>query len=105
MVTNGSFVTGAWLDRVDGALDWAAVSIDTVDPEKLKRTGRTTRAGPLSEADYLRVMDMLNSARIRVKINTVVTRINYDEDLAAFIAKCAAGTVETASSASGQGPE
>ncbi len=86
MVTNGSFVTGTWLDRVDGALDWAAVSIDSVDPEKLKRTGRTTRAGPLREADYLRVMAMLKQRLTRVKVNTVVTRSNYDEDLAAFIA-------------------
>ena len=87
IVTNGSFVTREWLDRVDGCLDWAAVSIDTVDPEALNRMGRTTRAGPLSEADYLRVMDILNQRGIRLKINTVVTRINFNEELAGFIAK------------------
>ena len=86
MVTNGSCVTREWLDRVDGCLDWAAVSIDTVDPEKLKRMGRTTRAGPLSEADYLHIMDMLKQSNIRLKINTVVTRSNYCENLAGFIA-------------------
>ena len=86
MVTNGSCVTPEWLDRVDGCLDWAAVSIDTVDSEKLKRMGRTTWTGPLSEAEYLRIMDMLKQRDIRLKINTVVTRINYDEDLAGFIA-------------------
>ena len=87
IVTNGSFVTQEWLDRVDNCLDWAAVSIDTVDPEKLSRMGRTTRTGPLSEADYLRVMDMLKQRGIRLKINTVVTRINCNEELAGFIAK------------------
>ena len=87
MVTNGSFVTQEWLDRVGGCLDWAAVSIDTVDPEKLKRMGRTTRAGPLSEVDYLRILDMLRQRHIRLKINTVVTRENYDEDMTGFIAK------------------
>ena len=86
MVTNGSCVTREWLNRVDGCLDWAAVSIDTLDPEKLKRMGRTTRTGPLSEADYLRVIDILKQRDIRLKINTVVTRSNYDEDLARFIA-------------------
>ena len=85
IVTNGSFVTPEWLDRVDGCLDWVTVSIDTVDPEKLKRLGRTTRNGPMSEADYLRVMDMLRQCGIRLKINTVVTRINYNEELAGFI--------------------
>ncbi len=87
IVTNGSFVTPEWLDRVDGCLDWATVSIDTVDPKKLKRLGRTTGNGPMGEADYLRVMDMLTQRGIRLKINTVVTRINYDEELAGFIAK------------------
>ena len=87
IVTNGSFVTPEWLGRVDGCLDWAALSIDTVDPEKLKRMGRTTRTGPMSESDYLRVMDMLRQRGIRLKVNTVVTRINYNEDLAGFIAK------------------
>ena len=86
VVTNGSCVTQEWLDRVDGCLDWAAVSIDTVDPERLKYIGRTTRAGPMSEADYLSVMGILKQRDIRLKINTVVTRINYDEDLAGFIA-------------------
>ena len=43
IVTNGSWVTLEWLDRVDGSLDWAAVSVDTLDPEKLIRMGRTTR--------------------------------------------------------------
>ena len=87
IVTNGSFVTWEWLDHVDDCLDWAAVSIDTVDPEALNRMGRTTRVGPLSEADYLRVMDILNQRGIRLKINTVVTRINFNEELAGFIAK------------------
>ena len=87
MATNGSCVTQEWLDRVDVCLDWAAVSIDTVDQEKLRHTGRTTRTGPMSEADYLRVMDMLRQRDIRLKINTVVTRSNYNEDLAGFIAR------------------
>jgi len=86
IVTNGSCITPEWLDRVDGCLDWAAVSIDTVDPAKLKRIGRSTRTGPLSEADYLRIMDMLKERGVHLKINTVVSQSNKDEDLARFIA-------------------
>ncbi len=86
IVTNGSFLTPEWLDRVEGCLDWAAVSIDTVDPEKLRHMGRTTRTGPLSETDYLRIMDMLKERGVHLKINTVVTRVNKNEDLAKFIA-------------------
>ena len=86
IVTNGSFITDQWLDRLDGCLDWAAVSSDTVDPEKLISMGRITRDGPLSEADYLRIIDMLKQRGIRLKVNTVVSRINHDDNLAGFIA-------------------
>ena len=43
--------------------------------------------GPLSEDDYLGVIDMLREQGIRLKINTVVTRSNCDEDLTGFIAR------------------
>ena len=38
--------------------------------------------GPMSEADYLRVMDMFRQRSMRLKVNTVVTRINHNEELA-----------------------
>ena len=41
----------------------------------------------MSEADYLRVMDLFKQRGIRLKINTVVTRINYNEELAGFITR------------------
>lgn len=59
VVTNGSRITADCLDRLDGCLDWTALSIDTVDPERLQRIGRATVDGALSEAHYLHVVDML----------------------------------------------
>ena len=87
IVTNGSRITPEWLDCVGNSLDWAALSIDTVDPEKLEASGRTTRDGPLTEDDYLGVIDLLKERRIRLKINTVVSRSNCEEDLTDFIAR------------------
>ena len=87
IVTNGSRITPEWLDRVGNSLDWTALSIDTVDPEKLAASGRATRDGPLSEDDYLDVVDTLKGRGIRLKINTVVSRTNCDEDLTDFIAR------------------
>lgn len=87
IVTNASRITPEWLDRLGSTLDWAALSIDTVDPQKLVASGRSTRDGPLSGADYLGIIDMLKERRIRLKINTVVTQVNCDEDLTDFIAR------------------
>ena len=85
MVTNGSCMTAEWLDMVAGSLDWAALSVDSLEPSTLVRTGRTTRSGPMNEHDYLRAIEVLKQHGIRVKINTVVSRANLTEDLTDFI--------------------
>ena len=85
VVTNGSLVTSEWLDDIGEALDWAAISIDSLDSNTLVRTGRATASGPLSPKDYLDTIRLLRERDIRVKINTVVTRDNLDEDLTGFI--------------------
>lgn len=85
VVTNGSRVTEDWIDSLNGSLDWAALSIDSVDSDTLLRTGRATRSGPMSEIDYLRTIGILRYHCVRIKVNTVVTRGNLKEDLTNFI--------------------
>ncbi len=85
VVTNGSRVTLPWLDSVNGNLDWAALSIDSVDSGTLLRMGRTTRSGPMSESDYMGAIGILRRHGVRIKVNTVVTRSNLKEDLTDFI--------------------
>ena len=87
IVTNGSRITAEWMDSLNGRLDWTALSVDSVDPDTLLRTGRTTRSGPMSENDYLRVVHILREHGVRIKVNTVVTRSNLKEDLTDFIVK------------------
>ena len=85
MVTNGSLLSPSWMDNVVGHIDWIALSIDSVNPDTLRRMGRTTRLGPFGATDYLVMADMLKRRSIRLKINTVVTRFNLNEDLSEFI--------------------
>ena len=85
IVTNCSKLTSSYLDSMQGNLDWVTLSIDTVDPEKLKRSGRATIKGPMSGADYLQIADMLVQRGIRLKVNTVVTPLNWEEDFTDFI--------------------
>ena len=86
MVTNGSILTADWLDGLAGDLDWVAVSIDTLDHDRQLRLGRVANGRPMSEEDHARIVDLLRERGIRVKINTVVSRVNCDEDLTGFIA-------------------
>ena len=85
IVTNGSKINSDYLDRMAGKLDWVTLSIDSTDPQKLRVIGRATPKGPMSEADYLEMVDLLARRGIRVKINTVVTPQNWKEDFTPFI--------------------
>lgn len=85
IVTNGTRISEEWMGSVSGSLDWAALSVDSVDPDTMVRTGRTTRSGPMSRCDYMRVIGILKEHNVRVKINTVVSRATLDEELTDFI--------------------
>ncbi len=85
VVTNGSRLTREWLGGIKDSLDWATLSIDSLEPGTLLRMGRTTRSGPMSREEYLNAIGDLKEYGIRLKINTVVTRHNMDESLASFI--------------------
>lgn len=85
IVTNGSRITYEWLDGLNGNLDWIALSIDTVDPEKLKRSGRAVQNKPISRESYLQIIGRIKRSGIRLKINTVVTSATWEENFADFI--------------------
>lgn len=85
IVTNGTRVSPQWLNGVNGDLDWIALSVDTVDPAKLRATGRATPRGPMSERDYLKIAADIREGGFGLKINTVVTTVNQDEDFTDFI--------------------
>ena len=86
IVTNGSKLSTAYLARLSGILDWIAVSIDSVDPDTLSAIGRARRSGgAMSEDEYIDVADEIKRHGMRLKVNTVVNRLNHKEDLRAFI--------------------
>lgn len=81
IVTNGSRITEEWLDQLDGSLDLAALSIDSVDADTLRRIGRTPRGQePMSAAEYCRLAGWIKERGIRFKVNTVVSSANYADD-------------------------
>lgn len=86
IVTNGSRITDQWLNDLNGNLDWIGLSIDTVDPEKLIRLGRAIGGKvPITAEEYLNIIGEIKRHNIRLKINTVVTSVNWEEDFTPFI--------------------
>lgn len=89
LVTNGSRLT-EMLPALAGALDWVAVSVDSARTETLVSLGRAVAGRrALTPEQYFDLSDAVRSAGMRLKLNTVVTRENADEDMRPFVRRFA----------------
>ncbi len=78
VVTNGTKMSGEYLQRFDGELDWVGLSIDSGDEEVSAQLGRGN-GGHVRQT--IELADRLRRAGIEVKVNTVVTRLTWEEDM------------------------
>ncbi|MCX7549018.1 viperin family antiviral radical SAM protein [Xanthomarina sp. F1114] len=86
IVTNGSKLTEEFLKENKPYLDWIAVSVDSLEEENNIRIGRAiTGKRPLSKAFYYDLVDTIRKYGYGLKINTVVNKINYKDNLTEFI--------------------
>ncbi|KAH8114483.1 hypothetical protein DFH11DRAFT_221112 [Phellopilus nigrolimitatus] len=81
VVNNGSKVTEKWLDTYGKYLDFMAISIDSFDPETNILLGRSDggRTGHIRRV--FQVAEWCRKRRIMVKLNSVVTKHNWEEDM------------------------
>jgi radical S-adenosyl methionine domain-containing protein 2 len=81
IVTNGAKLTDPMLER----LDVVGVTLDAVSDHVLTRLGRQQVGGPPYVAELRRIGARAQAAGVVLKINTVVTAVNIDEELAPTI--------------------
>jgi radical S-adenosyl methionine domain-containing protein 2 len=85
VVTNGSLLTDELVGELAPVLDWLVLSIDSACPGTLRAAGRVTGRRVLGPDEYLSICHRVREAGIRLKINTVVSRLNWREDLGRLI--------------------
>ncbi|MCX7550284.1 viperin family antiviral radical SAM protein [Xanthomarina sp. F2636L] len=86
IVTNGSKLTDAFLKANIDYLDWIAVSVDSLEEENNIKIGRAiTGKSPLSKGFYFDLVDNIKKYGYGLKINTVVNKINYKDNLTELI--------------------
>ncbi|MFT7233890.1 MAG: radical S-adenosyl methionine domain-containing protein 2 [Cyclobacteriaceae bacterium] len=86
IVSNGSYLDEKFLIENRNNLDWIAVSIDSLDAHTNISMGRAvTGKRPLHADYYHTTVDMIKSLGYGLKINTVVTKLNYQENMSDLI--------------------
>lgn len=83
IITNGSLLTEEFLIEMKPHLDWIGVSIDSINMETNIKTGRFISAK--DGINYRSLIDLINKYNYKLKINTVVNKFNYEEDMLGFI--------------------
>jgi radical S-adenosyl methionine domain-containing protein 2 len=87
IISNGQLLTADWAESVKGVLDQIGISVDSALPERRVLMGRAINKKPLSNPDYFSRAKVVHEARISLKINSVVTATNSEEDLSDFISQ------------------
>jgi radical S-adenosyl methionine domain-containing protein 2 len=87
LVTNGQkLLEPGYADALIPNLDWLAVSIDSLNAESNLNSGRFQKGkNPLHEEELKRILNYFKGANVKIKINTVVSKFNVNEDLNGFI--------------------
>lgn len=86
-----SIVTNGWgleplLERHSEVLDWAGLSVDSSDEDVLVRLGRGSGG---HAARSLQLAELARRHGVRLKLNTVVTAINWREDMSDYVGRFA----------------
>jgi radical S-adenosyl methionine domain-containing protein 2 len=87
IVTNGTNLTDEFLLANQNTLDWIALSVDSLNDVTNLATGRAISGKkPVTKAKYFELVDRISHYGYGLKINTVVSVKNCDENMLDFIA-------------------
>ena len=82
IVTNGSFLTSVFLEENHEHIDWISLSIDSQNENVQQKIGR----GEGEHVAYtIKNAQLVKDYGIRLKVNTVVTKLNFQEDMSELI--------------------
>ena len=88
LITNGHYMTPDWIRENAGVFKTIGLSIDTLDTERQKNLGRCDRKGghltPEQVDERIRLLRETNP-NLRIKLNTVVSAVNRDDNLAEMV--------------------
>lgn len=85
LVTNGALLTPGFLKKSSLFLDWVSISVDSLSQKVNAEIGRVYQGVGMTAELYRQKVKLIKKAGIRLKINTVVSSLNYNESFVQFV--------------------
>ncbi len=86
IVTNGSRINEAFLEQNKEILDWIILSIDSLTDETNLKSGRAVTGKKVyTKEEYFKLINKIKQYGYRLKINTVVHQLNFQESMKELI--------------------
>lgn len=85
IVSNGTRLNGEFLSKNEPYLDWIAISIDSINSETNYKIGRIVKKKGVDKLYYKKLFNTIKKYNYKIKINTVVNRYNFNENLCDLI--------------------
>ncbi len=81
IITNGSLLTEELISDWQGKVETIGISVDAISDETNQAIGREHQGKSLSVAQLCDIADWIHKYGIKLKINTVVSKLNLHEDM------------------------
>ncbi len=81
LVTNGSVLTAERIKAWEGLVSCVGISVDSVSHDTNITIGRCCNRRVIDASGLIELAEIIHECGIKLKINTVVSRLNADEDL------------------------
>ena len=85
IITNGSLLTKKVIDRLSPKVNMIGVSVDSLNTNTNFEIGRNNSGQLMDYNILLDNLSYIKSKKIKLKINTVVSKANYKEDFSNFL--------------------
>ena len=86
LVTNGTRLNNAFFEKYQKVLDWITLSIDSLNDKSNILSGRAiVGKKPIPKSKYFRLCHDIKRFGYRLKINSVIHQLNYQENFVEFI--------------------
>lgn len=81
IITNGSLLSVERVRQMKGKVSMIGLSIDSLNHETNLSIGRSCKGKTLSKYEVLKIVRAAKECGIKVKVNTVVSKLNVNEDI------------------------